>query len=76
MEVGDVIYIDFPSKSFRWANGLKAIISIDHEKNELKFCDIDDKGRPKLNSSRSYMVAVTSISNFGIQKTDLKLKIK
>jgi len=28
MKIGQVIYIDFPHPSFKWANGLKIVLSM------------------------------------------------
>jgi uncharacterized protein YjiK len=66
----EIVYIEFESKSFSWANGLYVII--DEKEKEYHLCMLDDKGRPKRFDDNSLMISVTGKGNKGIVKTNLK----
>lgn len=68
--VGDIVYVDFPHPSFKWANGLKIVININEYTVDL--CDINSKGEPTLFDDGRFMVGTTSKDNPGITKTNLK----
>jgi len=58
-----VIYIDFPSKSFKWENGLFAVISENKREGMLNICKIDVFGKPQLFSDGTIMTSCTGSNN-------------
>ena len=64
MKIGQVIYIDFPHASFKWANGLKIVVSVNGD--TIDFVDLDSKGNLSLFDDGKYMKASTGIKNTGI----------
>ena len=72
--VGQVIYIDFSSNSFKWANGLKIIARINE--TTIDIISLDGKGKLSLFSDGRYMLSTTGINNKGIKVIEgLKYKI-
>lgn len=65
MKVGQVIYIEFPSNNFSWANGLKVIVGI--KKEVIEIVSINNKGELSLFDDGKYMKAITGINNKGIK---------
>lgn len=68
LQPGDVIYIDFPNASFKWANGLKVVLAI--KEHVLEIADIDEKG-----VADTTFISVTGVNNKGIQRTKLKYSL-
>lgn len=60
---GEVLYIDFPHKSFKWANGLYVVKEVKDQ--ELHMYQLDNRGEISNGN------CVTSITNTGITKTKL-----
>lgn len=65
MKVGQVIYIDFPHPSFKWANGLKVIVS--KTENTIDMVDISKEGKINTFSDGKYIKGTTGINNTGIR---------
>jgi len=65
LTIGQVIYIDFPHKSFKWANGLKVIARINE--TSIDVIDLNNKGEFTLFKDGKYMLSTTSIDNSGIR---------
>jgi len=68
-----VIYIDFPSMSFKWENGLFAVIS--ELDGLLTLCKIDEFGKPNLFDGGTMMTCCTGSNNKGIKETELTINI-
>ena len=73
IEIGDVIYIDFPHDSFKWANGLKIVLEIENE--HITMGELDNEGKPLLYIDGTFMTSGTGLNNPGIKKTNLKYKL-
>lgn len=69
-----VVYIDFPAPSFKWANGLYAIIKRHERRRELEICEIRN-GIPDLDDDGNFIIGVTGMQNYGITETNLILKV-
>lgn len=67
-----VIYIDFPLPSFKWGNGLYAIIN---EVDGILEMSRLDNGIPERFKDGRFMLTMTSKNNTGITNTDLILKV-
>jgi hypothetical protein len=65
LTIGQVIYINFPHTSFKWANGLKVIARING--TSIDFIDLDNQGELSLLNDGKYMLTTTSINNAGIK---------
>lgn len=65
LKIGQVIYIDFPHNSFKWANGLKIIVN--KTKNDIDIVSINEQGKLSLFNNGFYMTSTTSINNPGIK---------
>ena len=68
-----VIYIDFPSMSFKWENGLFAVIS--ELDGLLTLCKINQLGKPQLYEDGTMMTCTTGSNNKGIKQTELTINI-
>lgn len=66
----DIIQINFPHSSFKWANGLYAIIET--KENSIDICKLNDDGTLKTHTDGKLMLSVTGKNNKGITKTSLK----
>lgn len=65
MKIGQVIYIDFPHNSFKWANGLKIVVAVNG--TSIDMVSLDEKGNLSLFDDGKYMKATTGINNTGIR---------
>lgn len=64
MQVGNVIYIEFPSKSFSRANGIKIVVEV--RENTINYVSLDNKGKLSLFDDGKYKINITGINNSGI----------
>jgi len=64
----EVIYMESPSKSFSWANGLYIIV--EETEDELRMCKLDE-GVPQTFDDGRYMITCTGKGNTGIKRTGL-----
>lgn len=67
-----VVYIDFPSPSFKWANGLHFVYSDDGV--TLEIGKLNQDGTIKYFEDGLPMLSVTGSSNPGIVETNLFIR--
>lgn len=67
----DVVNVQLTHPSFSWANGFYAVI--EKTENELRMCQIDEKGNPHLFDDGRFMITCTSSKNTEVFPTSLKL---
>lgn len=65
MKIGQVIYIDFPHPSFKWANGLKIVVA--KRKTLIDIVSISNFGEISTFDDGKYIKATTGINNEGIK---------
>jgi hypothetical protein len=64
----EVIYMESPSKSFSWADGLYIIV--EETEDELQMCKLEN-GVPETYDNGKYMITCTGKGNTGIKRTGL-----
>jgi hypothetical protein len=67
----DVVNAKVTHPSFKWANGLYAVI--EKRNGELRMCAIDKDGKPEVFPDGSFMITCTGENNEEIHSTPLKL---
>ena len=67
----DIISLELTHPSFKWGNGLYAVI--EKTEDEIKMCRLEKNYKPQLHKDGSFMITVTGINNDGVKPTDLKL---